>query len=248
MIELFRLLLFYKFLHFLLLPRGWVKKAIYAGLMAALLYALILTMSRGAFLALLVVAFMVFKDSKHKLVLVLVGVMVAASSWLVMSPAQKDRYLSLVSSDAKGSAGVDGRFRGMQREFELGFRRPIFGHGLGTTPEAKYNFTGKRQASHNLYAELLIEVGLIGMFLFLRILFRIYLNLKLLRFEISDTHLESQRILKVLLSVFFMYLVYSSNYWGLSQNYWYLFAGLTVALIQIMQNNKGLDLYEIKDI
>ncbi len=232
------------FLHFLLFPRGAFKKLVYFTLMATLLYALILTMSRGAFLALLVVGFMVFKESNKKAVLIVVVMIVAAMSWSVMSPVQKDRYLSLVSSDAAASAGVEGRFRGVEREFELGFRRPIFGHGLGTTPEAKFQFTGKRQASHSLYAELLIEIGAIGMILFLRFLFSIYKNLSVLKKTIPQNQFESNQMLKVVLSLFFMYLVYSTNYWGLSQNYWYLLAGLSVALIQIIKRQQGRDLYE----
>src|SRR5690606_1226423 len=57
------------FLHYLLFSRGWICKLIYLSLMPALMYALILTMSRGAFLALLVVAWVVWKESKHKLFL-----------------------------------------------------------------------------------------------------------------------------------------------------------------------------------
>jgi putative inorganic carbon (HCO3(-)) transporter len=52
-------------------------------------------------------------------------------------------------------------------------------------------------------------------------------------------------MLKVLLCVFFMYAIYSINYWGLSQSYWYLFAGLTVAIAQIISNKPNSDLYEM---
>jgi len=233
----------FPFLHYLLLPRGWISKILYVILTAALFYALILTMSRGALLALMVVAFMVFKESKQKLPLMIFAVVVVVSAWTVMNDTQKDRYLSLISSEANASATVDGRFRGMVEEFELGMRRPVFGHGLGTTPEAKYNFTGYRQASHNLYAELIIEIGLIGMYLFLRVLYRIYKSITKLRAIVQEGHIESQRILKVVLCVFFMYVIYSTNYWGLNQSYWYLLAGLTVALLQIIGNNPSFDIY-----
>jgi len=235
------------FLHFLVFPRGGWKMIFYFCLMACLLYALILTMSRGSFLALLVVGFMIFKESKNKIFLLVVAMCIAFSGWSIMTPVQKDRYLSLVSSDSAASGGVDGRFRGMAREFELGMQRPVLGHGVGTTPEAKFHFTGKKQASHNLYAELLIEIGVIGMFFFLRFLFRIYKTLTELKTVIPEEQFESAQMLKVILSLFFMYLIYSTNYWGLSQNYWYLLGGLSVALIQIIERNKGKDLYEGMD-
>lgn len=231
------------FLHYLLLPRGWFYKLVYAGLMACLVYALILTMSRGAFLALLVVAWMIFKKSNKKVLLVVFGLVGVMAAWSVMTPLQKDRYISLVDSDAKGAKTTQGRFKGMTKEFELGFHRPIFGHGLGTTGESKYHYFGIRQASHNMYAEVLIEIGLLGMFFFGRFISSVYREIKKIETVISESNIESQRLKDVLISLFWMYAVYSINYWGLSQSYWYLLAGLTVAYLRIVHMQKGNDLY-----
>jgi len=237
------------FLHFLLFPRGLILKIIYGGLMVCLLYALILTMSRGAFLALLVVAFVVFKESKNKSLLIVVGIVIAIAGWSVMTPVQKDRYLSLVSSDSKGSKTVDGRLNGMLNEFKVGFQRPIFGHGIGTSGEAKYHALGDRQASHNLYAELVMEIGLLGMVIFLKYFVRIYKELKRIRGLITPGDVEYEQILKTLMTVYFMYLVYSSNYWGLTQGYWYLFGGLVVAFGRIVseQVNENSSIDNIKN-
>lgn len=225
------------FLHYLLWPRGWFSKLVYVALMPAMLYALILTMSRGGFIALLVVAFMVFKESKHKTGLLVVAVVVVIGALNVMTPIQKDRYLSLIDSDTAGGASAEGRFRGMVREFELGFTRPIVGHGLGTTPEAKTHKLGSRQASHNLYAELLIELGIIGFVIFITFLVRCARQLSVMRERIRALRdpglVFYQRLNKVLICLFWMYAVYSINYWGLSQYYWYLFGGLTIAVTRL---------------
>lgn len=231
------------FLHFLLLPRGGLSKCIYFFVLPCLLYALILTMSRGAFLALVVVALFVFKETKYKSLLVLVGIAILVTAWSVMSPIQKDRYLSLVSSDAEASGGVEGRLNGIKKEFFLGLERPIFGHGLGTTPEAKFHKTGKTQASHSLYAELVIEIGLIGLILFLRFLNTIYREIKRLRRVNVACFPDYARLVKVLHCVFWMYLVYSINYWGLSQSYWYLLAGLVAVVVRLNTLDPGKDTY-----
>ena len=57
------------FLHYLLLPRGAKGKIAYFLLIIPLLFALMLTMSRGAVLALLVIGWMIFKESKNKIIL-----------------------------------------------------------------------------------------------------------------------------------------------------------------------------------
>lgn len=228
------------FLHYLILPRGWSGLFLYLLIMPPMLYALILTMSRGAFIALLVVAWMVFKESKRKWLLVAIVPVVATAAWTTMSPVQKDRYLSLIDGDTVGGSSVGGRFEGMVNEFKLGLNRPIVGHGVGTTPEAKVNVMGgRREASHNLYAELLIEIGIIGAALFLRYLFSIYQRFRQNLYAVSRLGLQGPDFLanlnKTFVVLFWMYVVYSLNYWGLSQYYWYFFGGLVLVYGRLLE-------------
>lgn len=227
------------FLHFLLWHGDFKRKLIYLTLMPALLYALIQTMSRGAFIALLVVGWVIFIKSRHKLGIVLVAVLVAVAGWSTMTPVQKDRYLSLVEEDSQGAAGVEGRLGGIISEFALGLQRPIVGHGIGTTSEAKYHVYGIAQASHSLYAQLLIEIGFIGAIIFLAFLYRIgrqlAANQRLLR-QHGDQIADFYRNLnQAMVAVFWMYVVYSINYYGLSQYYWYFFGGLVLAFAFVLK-------------
>lgn len=228
------------FLHYLLFTGRWYSKLIYLVVVPCLLYALILTMSRGAFIAVLVVGWIVFKESSHKFMLILVAVGIGIAGWSVMDPVQKDRYTSLFSSESAGSTSAQGRIGGIIAEFKLGLKRPIVGHGVGTTPEVKANTWGKQQASHNMYGELLIEIGIIGFALFIRFIVRIYQqfrrNQQLLR-EFASTESANRfywNVNKALVALFWMYAVYSLNYWGLSQYYWYLFGGFAISFGQIV--------------
>ncbi len=229
------------FLHYLLWPRGWISKLLYLVLMPAMLYALILTMSRGGFLALLVVAFFVFRESRHKAGLIALGVIIVIGAFSVMTPIQKDRYLSLIDRDTAGGASAEGRISGMIGEFKLGLERPIVGHGLGTTSEAKFHNWGTTKASHNLYGEVLIELGLVGLVIFLRFLYLIGRKLFEVRKRFAESGFEDSsyyyRLNKALIAVFWMYAVYSLNYWGLSQYYWYLFGGLVIAFGRQVANS-----------
>lgn len=227
------------FLHFLLFSGGWKQKIFYCFLMSLLIYALILTMSRGAFVALIMIALMIFKESSHKTLILLTSIVIVIISWGAMTPIQKDRYLSLISDDASGASTVQGRLDGIVNEFSLGLSRPLVGHGLGTTPEAKTHKLGKYQASHNMYGELLIEVGVLGAFIFFLFILRIYQrslkNRKVLEAIKGKEALFLQRINKCIVSLIFMYAVYSINYYGLSQYYWYLLGGLTIASGRIVE-------------
>jgi hypothetical protein len=222
------------FLHYLLFSGRWKAKALYLFLAPCMVYALILTMSRGGFLAFLVVGWFIFKASSHKFILILVAIGIGMGGWSVMDPLQKDRYRSIFFDDAQGSATVDGRIGGIKAEFKLGLNRPIVGHGVGTTPEVKANTWGSTQASHNMYGELLIEIGIIGFVLFIRFISQIYRrfaqNKNIIKELVDSKENEFYRNLnKALIAVFWMYAVYSLNYWGLSQYYWYLFGGMAIA-------------------
>lgn len=232
------------FLHYFLWYGRWYAKLVYLALMPLLVYALVLTMSRGAFLALLVVAWMILRDSRHKLVLLVVGFMIIIGSWNAMSPVQQERYRSLLGGEGAQTATAEGRIQGIISEFKLGFNRPIVGHGLGTTIEAKTHFLGRPQASHNFYAELLIEIGIIGAVIFLIFLKRIYLRFASNRKKIEELELNQDhffcRLNMAMIAVFWMYVVYSINYWGLSQYYWYLFGGMAIVFGRIIDKNMML--------
>ena len=228
-------------------PRKLLK-LIYVFLLPAMLYALILTMSRGAFIALAVGAWLVLRQSKHKSMLITIGLALCVGGWMIMSDVQRERYMSIFSSDETAQSETARlRIEGMKEEFRLGMNRPIVGHGVGTTAEAKVNVAGERpKASHNLYAELLIEVGFVGAMFFLAFLWQI---LKLTRNnqlilasrktgEEPDYDFPA-RLNRALFVIFWVYAVYSFNYFGLSQDYWYVFGGICVAFGFIMQRTEG---------
>jgi putative inorganic carbon (HCO3(-)) transporter len=224
------------FLHYLLLPKGFLGKILYFSLLIPLLYTLMLTMSRGSFLALLVIGWMIFKESKRKLLIILVACSLAVAGWGQMDNFQKDRYLSLVGASEKNSKTTEGRLKGIIWEFEVGLSRPLVGHGLGTTPETKFHLVGKKQASHNMYGELLIEVGIVGFIFFIRYILAIRRGLSSIKktmLTTNDSTCFYGRLTKSLTAIFFMYAFYSLNYWGLSQYYWYMFGGLVVVSLRL---------------
>ncbi len=230
-------------------PSKWLKIA-YLAFVPAALYGMVLTQSRGGFIALSVGAIVLLWYTRHKIVFLILVLIMAAGVWSQMDDTQRDRYRSLVDTETAQRAGVDGRLTGIKAEFRLGLNRPIFGHGLGTTAEAKVNFGGGRpQAAHNVYAEALIETGLIGFGIFSAFLLSCYFLLlrNIRRFRALGSDFASPqnyhfRMNLAFMAVFWLYAVFSFNYFGLSQEYWYLFAGLCVAFSRsIFRNQEALD-------
>jgi len=222
---------------------GWhgkstLVKVLFLITVPLLIYALVLTMSRGAFLALLVVFGMLFKDSTHKAFFIAIAIVAVVFIWANLSDVHKDRYLSLVDPSSSQSSSAQGRIDGMKSEFGVALKRPIVGHGLGTSKEAKVHAGVGWLISHNLYIEIFIELGFIGFIIFMRFLKSIYAKFKsnldsLQQHQNLAADVFVKNLNMTMKTVFWMYVIYSINYFGLSVYYWYMFGGLAIAYSRI---------------
>ena len=140
-------------------------------------------------------------------------------------------------SDTKNAATAEGRTEGVIRDFKVGLRRPLFGHGLGTSREANSNFADNDQPSHNLYTEIIEELGFVGLFLFIRLIKSIIDNYRESEVVIKNMKISDQFLLSLIDAMqvwLFMNLLFSLASYGLSSYEWYLFAGLSVAVTRII--------------
>jgi putative inorganic carbon (hco3(-)) transporter len=238
------------FLHYVLGGSSrMLARVLYATLAPMLLYAFVLTGSRSGFVGLLVVVGMIIYKSRYRVTLTAIAMVAAVLLVGVMSPEMKDRYVSLVDVETRHGSTREGRLQGIKTEFVVGVRRPIFGHGLGTSKEALVNFAGRDQISHNLYTEVFIETGFIGFVIFMAILASILSNVRAMRPAIAkleaavgasrNSALRSRcsfyrRCGDATLTWVAMCLVFSLAAYGLSNFYWYMIAGLSVCLINLV--------------
>ena len=218
------------------------RKLLAIALIGASLYVIYLTLSRGAMIALFVVIWMIFRKTKRKILFAACVAAIISVAWVHSGGIHRDRYLSLLGGHGSSQSSMqtaedqsaEGRIQVTEEEFWIGMERPIFGHGLGTTAEAKEHNGHGPQASHNLYTELLVEIGAVGGFFFLRFMYSIYVELKDIervvaaRESSSARHIDG-RLVQAFVAVFWMYVVFSANYFGLSQDYWYALGGLVTA-------------------
>jgi len=236
----------FPYLHYLWGNATWKYKIGYISLVPPLLYALVLTMSRSGFIALTVVAWIIFLKSRHKFFLVIIALSACAVLWANMSDVQRDRYRSLTGTeDVQGAATAKGRFKGMIADLRVGANRPIVGHGLGTSKEAIYNIRGGSKVAHTLYFEVLIEMGMIGFIiymLFLKSIFNMLKSISGLLSEFNDKELKYENdLLMTLNACFWMYIVFSLAQYGVSEYHWYLLAGITTVLWRNLHSGLGTD-------
>lgn len=229
------------FLYYLGWKRGSLGKIAALFLAPTFLYALLLTGSRSGLLSLFVlfIAMMFLSPKKLKSVafgtaLIIPLVVLVAGE---LSPQFKDRYLSLVDSTVPGADTVTGRINGLKEDLSTVWNRPVFGHGLGTSKEVSANFLeGAAQPAHDLYVEILQELGIVGFILFMLYIKEIVGGLsqaKRMLTESSNDHSWLGGLITATQAWIVMDLFYSLSCFGLSSWEWYLFGGISTVCLQL---------------
>jgi hypothetical protein len=152
-----------------------------------------------------------------------------------------ERYLSLVDSSAVGADTASGRIAGLKSNFDMAMNlHGFFGHGLGTSTEVHFHYSGSSQRPHDLYIEALLEVGVVGLFFFLRYIAVIFSVLKEVKSRLAPSQQNSfsARMIMGLQVWICMDFVYSLACFGLSSWEWYLFGGLAVVTVRLAQKNE----------
>jgi putative inorganic carbon (hco3(-)) transporter len=220
-------------------------KLLFVGVVPVLLYALVLTGSRSGIIGFLIVALGAgLKNLKKGLIFISISLVFVVIGFSSLPDNLQDRYLSIISSDTKNAATASGRIEGISKEIKVALRRPFIGHGLGTSPEANYHFTGIHIRSHNLYIEVAEELGLIGLGIFLLFIWSIVKSFEWKGGKASNLAGKSDSYLlgirKALQVWLLMNLIFSIASYGLTSYEWYLFAGLS-AVFQKLSSEQRQD-------
>ena len=221
------------FSHFLM--AGPILRTAYVGLLPLHLYTLVLTGSRSGFLGLVAVYGVIWWRSPRKLLLTAIAGAVVLFALPRLDAVSLDRYASIFTSDARNASTADGRLAGVIKNFETAMRRPLFGHGLGTSAEANANFGGRAQPAHNLYAETAQELGFIGLGILVGLIVAMWRNtaetLKMLKqTQAAPFVLRVANSLQLFLA---MNLLFSLASYGLTSYEWYFMAGLSEVLARL---------------
>jgi O-antigen ligase len=222
------------FCHFLC-PLSKIGKLFYLGYLPVAMWALLLTGSRTGLLALAMVLAGIWWKSQHKLTIAAIVVVTAVSVFPILPDDLKDRYESLVSSDTKNSATAGERNTALKSSLMVASRRPLFGHGLGTSGEANANFGTSEQPAHNLYAEVAEELGFLGLLLFLGFMITLCKEVNRARANSDgDNPRELVRATTDALQVYLaMNVTFSLASYGLSGPEWYLMAGISDVILRL---------------
>lgn len=185
---------------FFLLKKKLCKTLIFLGIMF-MIFAHLTTKSRGGLIGLLAGTLCLFYfvpfTKKRPLITSLVSLFILALFFHISQIITKAYDLSRLATSAEMGAQLAAgmRFTWWQEALSACFESYGLGVGIGSSPEYL-----SREAAHphNLYIHLLLEIGVIGLLLFLLILHTLVIKLKKL-YESFAVEVEPQNYLKYLI-------------------------------------------------
>jgi len=221
-------------LPFLYLMAGlsWKGRLAFTVFTPICIYTLALTGSRSGMLGLAIIFLGIVWKSERRFIWALSGVLLVVVGFPLLSPDMQDRYLSIIGKGEKNSATAEGRLTGVKENFVVALRRPIFGHGLGTSREANANFGEDDMPAHNLYAETADELGFVGLAIFILFLKSIFAGFTQCKrvYDDQDASAFLRRLVDALQVFLIMNFLFSFASYGLSSYEWYLLGGFSVAM------------------
>jgi len=196
-------------------------------------YTLILTASRSGFVAFIVILLSITIKSRKRVLVI--GAILTASIIVLpyLGSEQRDRFFSIFDKNAKNYGTTETRITGIEKDFELALRRPMFGHGLGTSLEVLSNYGGEYRVSHNLYSEIAMELGFVGLVIFVLFIRSIFVNVMNCMRQLTfweDKKMFLSQLTNGIMVWLIMNIIFSFASYGLSSYEWYLFGGLSVVV------------------
>lgn len=204
-----------------------------------LVVGVIISKSRGGFVALAAVAAGVTYLSKDR---IRTAAIVAMALVLLLPFAGRD-YISRISTIREGvfqSRSTSDRYLGLVHGISMMIKRPVLGVGIGAYAEARRRFFSYNFYSHNLYGELFGELGLasISWFLWIYLIFKRTARLKKKVTGIDPESVKYHNMLCAIQVGLFTRLVIGNFSHCQLIWFWFFMGGLTIGLENIIAMRK----------
>ena len=206
-----------------------LKKFIFITFMSVFVTATIFSGSRGGFLGLIICGALIIYKSKKRTLTLIIGLVFIISASGMMS----EKYFSWMSTilNPTQEYSADSRIEGLRHGIEMAFRRPILGVGIGCFAIARSDWFGWNIWAHNLYGELIGELGVLGTIAWFRLIFLCFKEIKRINdFLILSKNVNEiyQTIIDCCWTILVLRLIIGMTTHCLMSYIWYMIAGILV--------------------
>jgi hypothetical protein len=155
--------------------RSW--RWLMAGYVALSMACVGLTGSRSAFVGLVLAVFLTVVKSQYRTRMAFLALIAAPLMWAVLPQTLQTRFETIVNPEVgpvNAQTSAQGRIEGLLTGIRLWQENPFTGCGPGAWIPA----SGNKLESHNLYGQLIGELGSLGALAFIAVLFGFWSNVR----------------------------------------------------------------------
>jgi len=208
-------------------------------------YGVIVSGSRGGFVGLLVLFVLMVYFAQHRFPMIICGLAFMFIIPLISATGYME-HMDTILGIFTGDSGLSGnsRISGLRNGFEMMIKRPFLGVGPGCYPVARKAWFGWGLWSHNLYGQIMGDLGLSGVivfFLFVRNYLKESLSLK----DVYKQNPAKVAIFNVIIVSTFVRLALGMVSHSLYIFFWYLLAAIVINEARFFSNNNKLYLKEV---
>jgi O-antigen ligase len=223
--------------------RNYLLRGAIAFLGLGMTYLITITGSRGGMLAFIGALISGFMFVRHKFFTALLVIVCLVAAWSVLPDQYRERYETMVEIDDVNDTS-SGRWEIWVAGLKMIVERPILGVGAGafqwaaSSPEFGLN---KHIQAHNLIIQIAASTGFVGLFVWFGFMFNFGKKVRQMillsrgRDDLRWANLYGKAFIASLIALFvaggFGHNLYRYN--------WYLMAGMTVAMVNIVLNQQA---------
>ncbi|SYZ73059.1 membrane hypothetical protein [Candidatus Zixiibacteriota bacterium] len=222
--------------------REYWQKILMLGCLILFSWTLIITGSRGGLLGFLGILGIIWLQSKRKLALGLFFIVFMAAGWTMLGASSKARYETIFDKNLDESS--ENRVLAWEDGLEMAIIRPVTGVGAGAFAWARVERFGRYLNPHNMYIQVLAELGFIGAFIYFMFVIDIFrFNFRLLKSVPSrGSPLALLRPLSRAIIASCGSLLITGIFAHSAYRYtWYFVAALTVIAMQFVREMKAVE-------
>jgi putative inorganic carbon (hco3(-)) transporter len=174
--------------------------------------------------------------ARWRYLLLVAAISVAA---LVVTPSQySERFESIFTQREKEGASSEKRIEIINDAVAVYFENP-FGVGVGAFPFVRMQMFGRSQDTHNLYLELLTNLGPLGLIAFFVLVRQVFVANREVQMQLKTIQSDEKSFI-LAISQAIVAFIYARLFLGLFgmdtyEIYWWFAVGITVALWSIVQ-------------
>lgn len=228
-------------------------KLFMVGILGILLFEVLNTYSRGAYVALAIVVVLVLLRQRHNPLIWLFGLGAAILMLFILPPSYRERIqtLTLLTPTSQNGIYQESSFRGRSSEMLTGLNmfaaNPFLGVGVGNYPNNYQEYTqslglelrsGERDP-HSLYVQILAETGLLGAIAFVGFAVLLLVNLTRVRQSIEDlpAYRNWMPWISAIQLTIIGYLITSFFLHGAYLRYFWIFVALALSAMQLTEES-----------